>query len=429
MRLTLVADNSTSSNWGCRATSFALREVLSRKHEFVASIDRALLQAPLTFRSRVPPRWHQEAVRRFHRPRIVRMPAVGSAAVRALGMLGGYWLPSHDVEQEADILWSARHSSPKARQIHAAIEPCDAIVVNGEGEMIFSSPARPTLLQTLAICLLAHRMGKQVFWLNGIISLAPDSPLNRATVSLAGRVLADARIVVRDPLSLSVACDLFAGHVEEMVPDALFSWSHRFAPEAGLPYDASRLTAWFDRTGAGRPPCTDDPFLVLSGSSLSAKDQIRAAACYTRLAERLKGLGLPVLLVETCIGDKFLREVGRRTDLPVLGVDVPIMAGAAILANARAFVSGRWHPGIMAAMGGTPSVVMGSNSHKTRALPQMLRSPDSTEHSAFPDEAAVEEIVAATKLRLEGGEEQRAAIASRAAELAGEVPRLLDLVA
>lgn len=429
MRLTLVADNSTSPNWGCRATSFALRELLSREHVVVGSVTRALLQGPLTYASRIPPRWHREAVRRFHRPRLLKMPLAGGIARAALATMGSYRPPTHEVEEEAELLWSARFTSPKAKAIHDALDPCEAIVVNAEGEMVFSSPARATLLQTLAICVLARRMGKQVFWLNGMVSAAPDSPLNAQTVALADRVLAEACMTVRDPRSQALADSLLPGRVSRMVPDALFGWSHLFAANAALPYDAARLTAWFDRTGVARPDCTDQPYIVLSGSSLSARNQALAADTYTALATALVDLGRPVLLVETCIGDKFLRDVARRTGLPILPVDTPIMAGAAIMANARAFVSGRWHPGIMAALGGTPCVFMGSNSHKTGALQEMLHYSHPVEYSAFPNAAAVAAIVEATRRCLDEGDERRAQIAARAASLARDLPQLLDTFA
>lgn len=428
MRLTIVADNSTSPNWGCRATSFALRELLSTRHEIVGAVDRDLIRAPFTSDARIPPSIHAEIVTKLRRPRLRRLPGIGKLAFRGIDLLGEVHAATHAVTADADLLWAMRGSSPKAQALIAQIEPCDAIVVNGEGEMIFSTPARESLLQTLAICALARRMGKRLFWLNGMISAAPDSQVNAETVEVARGELAGAVIAVRDPLSLETAQHLLPGMVEAWFPDALFTWSHLFAPQAPLAYDASRLIAWFDRTGTARPACTDRPYIVLSGSSQSARDQARAADCYTALARALGALGMPVLLVETCVGDVFLRRVARRTGLPCMAVDTPMMAGAAVLANARAFVSGRWHPGILAALGGTPGVFMGSNSHKTAALQHMLSYPDPVEYPPFPDAAAITAIVEDTRRVIAGGPALRMRIAKRAGQLAAQVPPLLDLV-
>lgn len=429
MRLTIVADNSTSPNWGCRATSFALRELLSTRHEIVGTVDRDLIRAPFTAEARIPANLHAGIVAKLRRQRLRRLPGVGKLAFRGIDMLGAIHAPSHAITADAELLWAMRGSSPKAQALIAAIAPCDAVVVNGEGEMIFSTPARETLLQTLAICALARRMGKRLFWLNGMISAAPDSQVNSESVEVVRAELADAVIATRDPLSFEAGQRLLPGMVESWFPDALFTWSHLFAGQAPLAYDASRLIAWFDRTGVTRPACTDQPYIVLSGSSQSARDQARAADCYTALARGLAAVGLPVLLVETCVGDLFLRQVARRTGLPCMPVDTPMMAGAALVANARAFVSGRWHPGILASLGGTPGVFMGSNSHKTAALQQMLAYPAPVEYPPFPDAAAITAIVEDTRQAIAAGPGLRATIADRAGQLAAQVPQLLELVA
>ena len=429
MRLTIVADNSTSPNWGCRATSFALRELLSTRHEIVGNVDRDLLRAPFTADARIPANLHAGIVAKLRRPRLRRLPGLGKLAFDAIDLLGKVHAPTHAAAAQAELLWATRASSPKARALVAAIEPCDAIVVNGEGEMIFSTPPRESLLQTLAICALARRMGKRLFWLNGMISAAPDSQVNPESVEAVRTELAGAVIAARDPLSFETAQRLLPGMVDRWFPDALFSWSRLFAVQAPLAYDASRLIAWFDRTGTTRPACTHEPYIVLSGSSQSARDQARAADCYTALARALGTLGMPVLLVETCVGDLFLRQVARRTGLPCMSVETPMMAGAALLANARAFVSGRWHPGILASLGGTPGVFMGSNSHKTAALQQMLSYPSPVEYPPFPDATSIAAIVQDTRQAIAAGADLRASVAMRAGKLAAQVPQLLDLVA
>lgn len=428
MRLTLVADNSTSPNWGCRATSFALREVLSTRHEIVGSIDRDLLKAPLTVGGRLPVGLHEQLVRRLRRPRVGRVPVLGRLAFGAIDAGGQYFPPSHDIEADAEMLWDLRENSAKAQRLIAEIAPCDAIVVNGEGEMIFSTPARDSLLQTLAICALARRMGKGIFWINGMISLDPASPFNVETRDAAQQALRGAKIATRDDRSLALAQDILPGMVSASFPDALFTWSPFYRRNAALAYDASRLIPAFDRTATSRPKCTDDAYIALSGSSQSAKNQKKATESYTQLAQALTSLGLPVLLVETCVGDVFLRDVARKTGLPRLGVNAPIMAGAAVMANARAFVSGRWHPGIMAALGGTPSVFMSSNSHKTAALQDMLGYPAAHEYSAFPSATDIDRIVADTKMLLAQGADRRRQIAETAAERAEEAWDMLQVL-
>ncbi len=428
MRLTLVADNATSPNWGCRATSFALRELLSRDHAIVGTITRALLSGPLTYDSRLPADLHRGIVRKFRRPRVARVPLLGSLAFRAIDAAGRYAPPTHDADGDADLLWRTRSTSPKSKAIVDAIESCDAIVVNGEGEMIFSTPPRDTLLQTLAICALGNRLGKPIHYLNGMVSRPPGGPANAETVATAAHVLGNATMGVRDLQSKALAAELLPGIPAHYYPDALFSWSRHFRADATSPYDASRLIAWFDRTGTPMPQAARSPYIALSGGSMTARDPERAIGCFTALGNALRALGLPVLLVETCVGDVFLRKVAEQTGLELLRVDTPIMAGAAVMANARLFVSGRWHPGIMAALGGTPCVFMGSNSHKTFSLQQMLDYPMPVEYDAFPAATDIEGIMVDARARLAEGMDRRNAIATRAAELgvfAGHLPDML----
>jgi polysaccharide pyruvyl transferase WcaK-like protein len=46
-----------------------------------------------------------------------------------------------------------------------------------------------------------------------------------------------------------------------------------------------------------------------------------------------------------------------------------------VLGRAKTFVSGRWHASIMASLSGTPVVLWGSDSHKTKALTVMYDYP------------------------------------------------------
>ena len=54
-----------------------------------------------------------------------------------------------------------------------------------------------------------------------------------------------------------------------------------------------------------------------------------------------------------------------------LRVEVPILLGATVLANSKLFVSGRYHPSIMASLGGTPCIFLGSNSHKNTVVSKL----------------------------------------------------------
>ena len=68
------------------------------------------------------------------------------------------------------------------------------------------------------------------------------------------------------------------------------------------------------------------------------------------------------------------------------------MCGA-IVANARLFISGRYHASILASLGGTPCIFLGTHSHKNGSLSRLLEYDVHRQFSAFPDDAEIGEIV------------------------------------
>jgi polysaccharide pyruvyl transferase WcaK-like protein len=90
-----------------------------------------------------------------------------------------------------------------------------------------------------------------------------------------------------------------------------------------------------------------------------------------------------------------LKEISEIAKIPCIPVTINIYLAGHILGNARCFISGRYHPSILASLGGTPCVFMGSNSHKTSSLQTVLEIPQNKQvtFSAIPDKEEVPEIV------------------------------------
>jgi len=60
------------------------------------------------------------------------------------------------------------------------------------------------------------------------------------------------------------------------------------------------------------------------------------------------------------------------------------MMAAGIVANARVYVTGRYHPAIMPAFGGTHCVFLGADSQKTSSLQELLEYEGVQLSSALP---------------------------------------------
>jgi polysaccharide pyruvyl transferase WcaK-like protein len=120
--------------------------------------------------------------------------------------------------------------------------------------------------------------------------------------------------------------------------------------------------------------------------------------------------------------------VAEETDTPIIPGEVPILMGGAILANARLFVTGRYHPSIMAAAGGTPCVFLGADSHKTRSLQRMLGYDDPQVFSAIPYPDEHDDLLARSRELLDGGQPVRDRIQQNAEARAEETAELATLV-
>ena len=77
--------------------------------------------------------------------------------------------------------------------------------------------------------------------------------------------------------------------------------------------------------------------------------------------------------------------------------DTPVLAAAGILAGAQLYITGRYHPALMASAGGVPCVFMTSNSHKTKSLQELLGYDNPFEFSVFPDNNEILKIVLCVK--------------------------------
>lgn len=430
MKLLYVGDNSDRINWGCRATSIALRELLARDHEVIAAATGKMIEARYPVSDRIGDALYGPLAQRLYRKKLRKLPVVGPAVLHLLERLGDPVGLTLDLDRNIDNIDRARAYSPFARALFDAIEACDAIAVNGEGDLIFTTPPRQKLLYILTVCRLAQRRGKPVYYLNAMLSECPIDGIHQPTVDVAARILADsAAVVVREPASYAFVQAHMPAVRATMLPDALFTWRYHFTHSDRPARPAiERLLPFFEHTGHAPPKVAAGPYVAISGSSLAARDPARARSTYTNLVRKLKAVGVPLLLIPTCGGDRFLIDVAADTGVELLPLETPILAGAAILANARVLVSGRWHPSIMAALGGTPCVFLGSNSHKTLSIQTLLEYPDPREFNAFPSNDDTEIIVRQTIDLLAEGDTRRAQILDVSRRLAADAAKCLDLL-
>ena len=113
---------------------------------------------------------------------------------------------------------------------------------------------------------------------------------------------------------------------------------------------------------------------------------------------------------------------------PPMSIDTPIISAGKILANAAAYVSGRYHPAILASLGGTPCVFMSSNSHKTKSLQGLLEYDFVHEYYVLPSDEEIEEMAKRTRLLIEKGDSLRKTIQDRSYHLSIEAEKMSNIL-
>jgi polysaccharide pyruvyl transferase WcaK-like protein len=429
-RIFYVGDNRTGVNWG-RGASLALRQLLVERFTISAVIageQLVLATAEAGYVNTLLPARCRSLFRQLLRRRN-RWPF--SWYLRLEHWWGATDFIDHDPRVSVDRLLAARHQHPALAGIYEAAAAAELMVVDGDGDLILTTPPRRQTLYLLAMMELGIRLGKPVFLVNTMISDCPATGRNQHTLAAARRLFAGcAGVAVRDPESLAYLDAEMPKLGATLIPDSLFAWYPRYAEgTAPPPADGDLLLPFpedpqlFGRLDYSRP------YLCIGGGALAGTDPDRARRCYLDMVHALQGLGLGICLTESDHPDHFLRAVADEAGVGFLPAEAPILACGAVLAHARLFLSGRYHPSILAALGGTPSIFLGTHAHKMGSLSRLLEYETQREFPAFPEASDVAGIVALAKAYLQQGNALRQRIqrvAERRCQEARMLPQFID---
>jgi len=421
-RVLLVSDNRDNANWGSRATTMALLELMAAAG--LSPSDRVL---DAEVRSRVALADGPVAGRLLRRPALARLAGAGLArggrTRLSLERLGVRDAVSDD-PAETVRRWRRSGREPLAEWI-ARVERADAVVVNGEGSMIFTTPSRLEQRFHLAVMQLAHEADVPFAYVNALVADPANGPRNAATVAATRRLLPQARLVTtRDPWSQAFLREVAPEVASVYVPDSVFAWNGRVGRGRDLLARPEYLTHFHERPDRLGTWDFQRPYVCVGGSSEAAKDPKRAAASYRRLLQALPELGYPLVVTVSSTGDAFLEELAHELGLPLVPADTNVMVATEILAHAELVVTGRYHPAILAGLGGVPGVLLGADSHKTASVQQMLGYPDIHVFAEQPTAADVSAILQRARRVLAERQRWQEAIETALALRAAEARRL-----
>jgi polysaccharide pyruvyl transferase WcaK-like protein len=429
LKVLFVGDNRTNVNWG-RGASIALGHLLSSAFEITGRIAGNSFVLPETEAGYVgtlmPPKYYRFF--QYMLRRRSRWPF--SWYIKLEQLLGAKDFVAEDPEISVDNLLAYKHKYPVLARIYAQAVEADLLVLDGDGDIIFSTPPRRETLFLLAMIALGIRLNKPVFLINSMISDCPLTGRNTKTLSAARQLLAQCRAVtLRDPDSLDYVRTEMPEVNSSYIPDSLFTWFSVYSSNNSYPpLNGDFLLPYPEKDEYWGKLDFSQPYICIGGGALVASQPDRSVQCYGQLVDAISRLGYRVYLTENDIPDSFLQRVAMEQNVGIVPVDAPILLCGAVLAHARLFISGRYHPSILASLGGTPCIFLGSHAHKMGSLSKVLKYDIQREFNAFPADSDIGEIVSLARKYLDEGETLRARIRQKAklrCDQAGSLPAFL----
>lgn len=389
-----VGDNRGSENWG-RGASIALRQLLSGTFEITGSVTGETFDLSKTDAGYVgtlmPHRYHHHF--RYLLERRARRPF--GWYIKLEELQGARDFIAEDPSVSVDNLISNKHRNPGLARIFDQAVQADLIVIDGDGDIIFATPPRRSALFVLAMMELGIRLNKPVFLVNSMISDCPKTGRNLNTVSAYRRMLGKCNsVILRDPESLEYVATQMPETKRSLIPDSLFSWFPNYQTgQQQLPVNGDFTLPFPEKDDHWGKLDFSKPYICIGGGASAGSSPDRAMHCYSQLVDAVQELGYKVYLTENDLSDSFLQRVAAEKRVGVVSSTTSILMCGAIVANARLFISGRYHASILASLGGTPCIFLGTHSHKNGSLSRLLEYDVHRQFSAFPDDAEIGEIV------------------------------------
>ena len=425
-KVLLVSDTTHGVNWGGRAASLALQKHLVSRFDNVEVLPGDYSTRPCAIDTVFPASLASPLLARRHKNTTLN---AYYRFEKAFGMKADF-IGLDPVKSAQNIL--KYKDRVIIRELYEEVSKADIVVVDGDGDLIFKTPPGRIPLFNLAIIELASQLGKDVQYVNSIFADCPANGRNEPFHSYTRKTLSKcSRITLRDPESIRLA-ELSAPELRvQMVPDSLFLLYDSLQDAiANVPDNGDYVIPFLQERPEhfGRIRF-EKPYICLSGSSRAAVFQRESVDAYSNLANAIKEkFDMNLYLTPTCEGDVFLYEVAKRTSIPIIPAEIPIMMAAGIVAKAQVFVTGRYHPGIMASIGGTPCVFLGADSHKTSSLQELLEYEKRQTFSAVPTREDCSQVCELAAEHIGRGAELRERIRGVAQRRAREAQKVGDLV-
>lgn len=364
-KIVLVGDNRPALNFGSIATTDTLLKLLHNCSDDISIIDYrsfSLITPPAGF----PPFRLQHSSNNYE---------LGNYLISLKGLISPYVplflknrlkrsrhhllkLPISACDFDPLYKEALNSSLPAYNYEVRLLKSADHVIINAEGAFVNGTDSdgiyRRDARYLCFIAYLASKLSKKVHIVNNCVDPCCSSGLEM--IKLAYQNISSAS--VREPLSKQLLADN--------------SISSKFVPDTLFTYDVSQLNLLDNPLPSFKGA---SPYICLGDSATIGKINLNIKTFYPKLVSLLKK--------QVCENIVFVD--GFYANSPVLPYVRDLLPPSNIISlrthsyhdlikvisDSSLLLSGRWHTSIMAAITGTPFVLWGSDSHKTKALSQM----------------------------------------------------------
>src|ERR1019366_9796783 len=295
LKVFFVGDGRSGVNWG-RAASVALDQLLSTSFEINGRVTCDMFDLSAAAAGWVgtfaPPKYYRHfrylLLRRWRRP-------IGWY-INLERLFGARDFIAEDPVVSINNLLAHKHRYPALARIYDQAAQADLLVLDGDGDIIFSTPPRRVTLFLLAMIELGIRLKKPVFLVNSMISDCPLTGRNKTTLAAARRLLAQCRAVsLRDPESLEYVQKEMPETNSSFIPDSLFAWFSLYASgNSHPPLNGDFLLPHPEKDEYWGKLDFSQPYICIGGGALIGSQPDRAVQCYARLVDAISQLGYRV---------------------------------------------------------------------------------------------------------------------------------------
>src|SRR5579863_6725930 len=173
-KLFFIGDNRSGANWG-RGASIALRQLLDRDFTIERAITTEyfdLATAEVGYVATMLPQKYYQVFRSVLKRRS-RRPI--SWYIKLEEFFGARDFIAEEPSTSVDNIIAYKDRVPGLAWIFNQVANSDLVLIDGDGDIVFSDPPRRTALFFLAMIELSVRLGKPVFLVNSMISDCPKT--------------------------------------------------------------------------------------------------------------------------------------------------------------------------------------------------------------------------------------------------------------